>query len=255
MPTLPIIAVTNQKGGVGKTAVTLGLASAASAAHLRTLLIDLDPQGNVTTSVGVSSPDLTAGDVLWANQAGVAVDAITDTQWDGVSLIPATLALAQRDADTQLGAEMRLRKALDTPAVDNSFDLVLIDCQPSIGKLVSNALIAANGVLIVTEPSIDANAGVANTLETVDTVREHYNPDLRVRGVIINKVPPRAREAQFRITEISDALGDYVWTPPLPHRALFSEARGARKPLHAYGRRAADVTAIFDTYLQNIMQA
>lgn len=251
---LPVVAITNQKGGVGKTAVTLGLASAATATGLSTLVIDLDPQGNATSGLGVDDPELTAGDVLYADQVGVAVDAVQRSAWQGVAVVPANLALAQREADTQLGAELRLRKALDSPELTALFDLVLIDCQPSVGKLVSNALIAATGVIIVTEPGIDASTGVARTLETIDRVREFYNPTLAVLGVVVNKVPARGREAGFRAAEITAALGDQVWEPMLPLRALMSEARGARLPIHSYGRRSSDLSEIFDGYLQTIMK-
>ncbi|WP_051461407.1 ParA family protein [Tomitella biformata] len=249
---IPIIAVANQKGGVGKTAVTLGLASAASAAGLRTLVIDMDPQGNSTSGLGVVDTELNINDVLYADQTGVALDAVTPTLWPGVSVVPANLSLAQRDADQQLGAEMRLRKALDSPDLSARFDLVLIDCQPSVGKLVSNALIASTGVLIVTEPSIDASAGVANILNTIDTVREHYNPDLEVLGIVLNKVPPRSREADYRATELSDVLGDQLWEPVIPLRTVLAESRGARAPIHSYGSRATDLIAIFDAFLGRI---
>lgn len=249
---IPIIAVANQKGGVGKTAVTLGIASAASSAGLRTLVIDMDPQGNSTTGLGVVDVELTINDVLYADESGVALDAVAPTSWPGVSLVPANLSLAQRDADQQLGSEMRLRKALDTPDLSAKFDLVLIDCQPSVGKLVSNALIAATGVLIVTEPSIDASAGVANILNTIDTVREHYNPGLQVLGIVLNKVPPRSREADYRAAELSEALGEQLWAPAIPMRTVLTESRGARAPIHSYGSRAADLIAIFDTYLNRV---
>ncbi|NKU66383.1 AAA family ATPase [Rhodococcus hoagii] len=177
---------------MGKTAITLGIASAASAAGVPTLVVDMDPQGNSTTGLGVTTSEFTANDVLYADERGIAADAIIETSWPNVSVIPADLSLAQRDADQQLGAEMRLRKALDSPDLSERFGLVLVDCQPSVGKLVSNALIAATGVLIVTEPSIDASAGVANIMDTIETVREHYNPELEVLGVVSTKSLPAA---------------------------------------------------------------
>jgi chromosome partitioning protein len=251
---IPVVAVANQKGGVGKTAITLGIASAASAAGVPTLVVDMDPQGNSTTGLGVTASEFTVNDVLYADERGVATDAIIETSWPNVSVIPADLSLAQRDADQQLGAEMRLRKALDSPDLSERFDLVLLDCQPSVGKLVSNALIAATGVLIVTEPSIDASAGVANIMDTIETVREHYNPELEVLGVVLNKVPPRSREANFRAAELGDALGDRLWDPAVPMRTVLTEARGARDPIHSYGSRAADLIEIFDEFLTRIIK-
>lgn len=251
---LPVVAVANQKGGVGKTAVTLGIASAASTAGVRTLVVDMDPQANATAGLGATGAEFTVGDVLYTDQRGSAAEAITDTDWPHVSVVPADLSLAQRDADQQLGAEMRLRKALDSPEIAERFDLVLIDCQPSVGKLVSNALIAASGVLVVTEPSIDASAGVANVMATIDTVREHYNDSLAVLGVVVNKVPPRSREADFRAAELSDAFGDRLWQPALPMRTVLSEAHGARKPIHAYRSRAGGLAEAFDVFLSRITE-
>lgn len=251
---IPVVAVANQKGGVGKTAVTLGLASAASAAGIPTLVVDMDPQGNSTTGLGVTDTEFTVNDVLYADQRGIAAEAVVETLWPGVSVIPADLSLAQRDADQQLGAEMRLRKALDSPDLAERFGLVLVDCQPSVGKLVSNALIAATGVLIVTEPSIDASAGVANVMDTIETVREHYNPDLEILGVVLNKVPPRSREADFRAAELGEALGERLWDPVVPMRTVLTEARGARDPIHSYGSRAADLIEIFDEFLTRIVK-
>lgn len=251
---MPVVAIANQKGGVGKTAVTLGLASAASAAGIPTLVVDMDPQGNSTTGLGITETEFTVNDVLYADQRGIASDAIIDTSWPGISLIPANLSLAQRDADQQLGAEMRLRKALDSPELVERFQLILIDCQPSVGKLVSNALIAATGVLIVTEPSIDASAGVANVMDTIETVREHYNPDLKIIGIVLNKVPPRSREAEFRAAELRTALEHRLWEPVVPMRTVLTEARGARDPIHSYGSRATDLIEIFDGFLTRLLK-
>lgn len=245
-------AVVNQKGGVGKTTVVLGLASAAQARGVPVLVVDLDPQANSTGGLGVTAPVYSANDVLYANEAGIAIDAVTTTAWPGVSVIPADLSLAARDSDQQLGAELRLRKALDSDELRQRFPLVLIDCQPSIGKLVSNALLAADGALIVTEPSIDASTGVENVLQTISTVQEYYNSSLAVAAVILNKVPARSREAAFRSDELRSALGSAVWEPPIPVRTVLAEARGAARPVHEYGARAADVTAVFDTYLDRL---
>lgn len=249
-------AIANQKGGVGKTTVTLGIASAASAAGIRTLVIDLDPQGNATAGLGIdtSQLELTVNDVLHSDARGVATQAITASAWAHVDAIPADLSLAQRDSDQQLGAEMRLRKALDTPDLD-TYELILIDCQPSVGKLVSNALIAATDVLIVTEPSIDSSGGVRNIMASIETVREHYNPELRIAGIILNNVPARGREAGFRANELATAVGDDLWEPHIPARLILSESRGACEPIHSFGSRAADLTAVFDAYLSRLIPA
>lgn len=249
-----IISFANQKGGVGKTTVLLGVASAASAAGVPTLVVDLDPQGNATSCLGVNASDLefTANDVLYADAKGAAADAIAPTKWDHVFVIGSDLTLAERDGDSKLGSEHRLKKAFATEALD-AFHLVLIDCQPSVGKLVQNALIASTGVLVVTEPSVNASQGVANIMSSVATVQELFNPALAIAGVVLNKVPPRSREAEFRIEELQAGLGETLWTPHIPVRTILSEAQGARESIHSYGSRAQDIIAVFDSYLARLV--
>lgn len=246
-----ILAVCNQKGGTGKTTTTLGLASSASAAGIRTLVIDMDPQCNVTNNLGIDEPEYTTNDVLHADAQGAAVAAITPSTWPHVDIIASELGLADRDADTKLGVEFRLQKALDDEAL-NEYQLILIDCQPSIGRLVSNALIAATAVLVVTQPAVNASQGVANILETIGRVQSLYNAELNLAGVVMNQVPPRGREANFRINEARAALGDQLWEPMIPHRTVITEAQGAREPIHSYGSRATDLIALFDNYLSRL---
>lgn len=134
------MALVNQKGGVGKTATTLGIASSIRHGGGKVLVIDMDPQANATSGLGVdiTSETLTVGDAMAAGAAGVAADAITSTIWgDGVACIPADVHLAEREQETGVkGHEFRLRRSLE--GIDG-FDLVLIDCQPSVGELVTNA--------------------------------------------------------------------------------------------------------------------
>jgi chromosome partitioning protein len=249
---MKIVAVVNQKGGVGKTATVLGLASAAAQEpSRRTLIVDLDPQANATVGLGVEGGEFTTGDVLFADAKGVAADAITKTAWgDGVSCIPANLALAERDADVSLGSEFRLRKAL---AGVEGFDLVLIDCPPSIGRLVTNGLVAADHALVVTQAAAPSLMGVANVMATVDVVSEHYNPGLAVAGIVVNLLPPRQREADYRLAELVEAFGTTVWEPYVPARAVVSEAQGASAPIHDFASRGRDVAAVYEALVARVM--
>src|SRR5450759_4965297 len=174
--------------------------------------------------------EFTTGDVLYADAKGIAADAIVKTAWgDAVSCIPANLALAERDADVSLGSEFRLRKALTGVG---GFDLVLIDCPPSVGRLVTNGLVAADRALVVTQAAAPSLMGVANVMATVDVVREHYNPGLAVAGIVVNLLPPRQRETDYRLAELVDAFGPAVWEPYVPQRVVVAESMGAAAPVH-----------------------
>lgn len=248
------IAVLNQKGGVGKSTTVLGLASAALNRGLRVLVLDVDPQANSTAILGVTGDGNTMNDILYSDAKGCAANSLWDTAWsDNVKAIPSTRNLADREKDSALGIELRLRKALDSDTLRENFDLCLIDCPPSVGRLVSNALIAADHALVVTEPGSTASQGVAEVLQSISTVQEHYNSDLTLAGVVINKVPPRSREAEFRIRELKEHLGDQVWEPHMPVRTALNEAQGNGVPIHQHTPKVQDVLDIYDGYLDRLL--
>jgi len=245
------VAVVNQKGGVGKTTTTLGLAAAARAAGLEVLVVDLDPQATATTALGIDGEHLggasalTINDVLYSGALGCAADAIHPTSWgELVTAIPATLALAERADDAKLGSEFRLRRALD--GVTDP-DLVLIDCPPSVG------LVAADGVLIVTQPSAASIAGVQNMIETITVVQQSYNPQLYRAGIIVNDLPARRREASYRLDELRGAFGEELLAPYIPARAVIEEAMGAHAPVHDFGYRGAEAAALYDALAAQLL--
>lgn len=238
-------AVVNQKGGVGKTATTLGIASSIRAGTGRVLVIDLDPQANATGGLGASTEGFTSGDVLASGKPGVAAQAVTATSWgERVACIPANIALAEREHDTGRPAhEFRLRTSLD--GLDG-YDLALIDCQPSVGELVTNALVAADYALIVTKADVDSLLGIASATETIAVIAQHYNPALTVAGIVVNDLDLRAGEQKYRLDELYRTYGDLVWKPHLPHRTRIADAKGAKAPIHDYGYRAKDLTGVYD---------
>lgn len=245
------VAVVNQKGGVGKTTTTLGLASACAAAGRRVLVVDLDPQANATAGLGVLAPDFTMADVLHSASAGSLAGAIVPTDWERVDAVAADLALAERESDTTLGSEFALRESMAGPVLD--YDVVLIDCPPSIGRLTQNALIAATHALIVTEPSRAALQGVGHITETIATVRKYHNRTLKTAGIIVNLMPQRGREAQLRLDELMGELGASVWEPPIPRRAVVAEAYGASAAIHAFGAASRPVTEVLDGHAARLL--
>jgi cellulose biosynthesis protein BcsQ len=241
------VAVLNQKGGVGKTTVTLGLASAASAARRRVLVVDLDPQGSSSWVLGVDpdTADVTTGDVLDKTPISRAIH---QSAWsEFVDVVPAGTSLQDLESGL-LNAKhaRRLAKALGADIIDR-YDAVLIDCPPSLGNLTTNALAAARHALVVVEPSALGLRGVGGVADAVDTVWDDHNPHLELSGVILNRVPAVSSEAARRIAELTRIVGaGAVWKPAVPQRVVFNQAVGERRPIHSYGSRATDPIEVFD---------
>ena len=242
VPMARIVAVLNQKGGVGKTTVTLGLASAAAAAGQRVLVVDLDPQGSSTWVLGVDPREVqdSLAEVLGRLPASTA---LVPTDWgDGVWLLPSSPRLLSRDHG---GSPTRLRTALHEVADD--FDAVLIDCPPSLGALTAAGLTAADHAVIVVEPSELSLRGITGVADLIDDVWDAHNPDLELAGVIVNRVPAVSAEADRRYEELTRIVGKKaVWQPVIPQRVIVNQALGERTPIHGYGARSADVSEVFD---------
>ena len=247
--TAQVIALCNQKGGVGKTTITVNLADALTQQGRRVLLVDADPQGNATANLGIEdTPPFTLNDVLTVDPqtrqvaAGVLAEAVVDAgaDWGGLQLVAAELALAGREQDQDLGREYRLRTALDGTLA--AWDVVLIDCPPSLGQLTVNALTAADCALLVTEPRAASVDGLAQMTRTVATVRQHVNADLRLAGVVVNRYRADRRDRVEWADQLRTDYGEHLVDPFVPEREIVATAASAAAPLSAYGARARDVT-------------
>ncbi|MCU1358817.1 MAG: putative Soj/ParA-related protein [Ilumatobacteraceae bacterium] len=235
------VALLNQKGGVGKTTVTLGLVSAAARAGHRVLVVDLDPQASATWVLGIDPREvaLSTADVLSRTRAS---DAIVESAWSElVHVIPASDALQARET----GTPSRLRTAL--AEVSDGYHAVLLDCPPSLGNLTTNGLTAADHAVIVVEPSALGLRGIGAVADLIDDVWDAHNADLELSGVIVNKVPAVSGEAERRYDELTRIVGKKaVWKPVVPQRVIVNQAIGERRPIHSYGSRSAEVSAAFD---------
>lgn len=242
------IAILNQKGGVGKTTVTLGLASAAAAAGRRVLVVDLDPQAASSWVLGLDPTELdrTVADVVSSKMPVGA--AIVPSAWsDHVEVLPGSSMLQQLEA----GPSKRLRKAL--AAVEDDYEAVLVDCPPSLGNLTRSALTASRHAVVVVEPSSLGLRGIGGVADLIDDVWDSTNPDLELAGVILNRVPAVSREAERRIDELARIVSrQAIWSPAIPQRVILNQAVGDRRPVHHYGSRAAEPIAAFDALWRRV---
>ena len=240
---MPTIAIVNQKGGVGKstTAVNLG-ASLATLGH-SVLLVDIDPQGNTTSGLGIDKRSLER-DIYSVLLAGLPLEqAILEGEIPGLSIVPATINLAGAEVELvpTLSRETHLRRALD--AVRDRFEYVLIDCPPSLGLLTLNALAAADEVLIPVQAEYYALEGLSQLTTVVNRVRDALNPALRLRGVLVTMFDPRTRLATEVLDEVNAHFGSHVFRTQIPRNIRLSEAPSFGKPAVLFDARSRGAQA------------
>ncbi|MBT4908839.1 MAG: ParA family protein [Microbacteriaceae bacterium] len=256
-----VISLSSLKGGVGKTTVTLGLASAAFARGLRTLVVDMDPQSDASTGMDVTVGRHLNMSHLLAHPRGSQVrNAIVSSGWtrshhgkvDVFLGSPATMAY---DTPTLTKKEIwRVEEILAT--VEDDYDIVLIDCPPSINGLTRMAWTASDRVAVVSEPGLFSVAATQRAFRAVDELRRSVSPRLHPLGVIVNRVRPQSIEHQYRIDELKQMFGALVLQPELPERVAMQQAQGAASPLHVWpGESAEEMALNFNLLLDRVIRS
>ena len=253
-----VYALCNQKGGVGKSTTAFQLARAAVLRGLRVLVVDADPQGNLTAVAAaepVGDDQVGLADALSERTPETTRDVIVPGVWDRLDVVPTSGVTLGHVRDELViagaGREARLRAALGQVAGD--YDVILIDCAPSLDQLTVNALTAAGGAVVVTHSKLFSANGLAQLLDTIETVRGHYNPALRVPGVIVNQHEERTVSGKTWLEELNaaaEARGLRILLPPIPKRVVISDATEAARGLDEWGN--SEATALAEIYAEHL---
>ncbi len=249
------VAVLSLKGGVGKTTCVLGLAGAAWARNMSVLVIDADPQANASAALDLPPHLFTLGDVLADARPGIAKDAVVPSGWGPrLHAIPSEEALAHRNQPEGPDSATRLRVSLT--GLTDRYDLVLIDCPPSLDELTRNALAAADGALVVTEPGFFALQGATRALAAIDAARDSLNLRLRPVGICVNRLRTQLSEHRYRLQELHEAFPALIIDPPIPERSAVQQAQGASVPIQAWPSPGArEAVEAFDDVLDRILRS
>jgi chromosome partitioning protein len=257
-----VVSVLSLKGGVGKTSLVLGLAGAALDRGVPTLVVDLDPQANATMGLDATPAEATVADVLDEPRRSLA-RALTPSGWlagngsvelGTLDVLGGDDSTLRHDEPTPTSAGLRkLGTALSR--VSETYDLAVVDCPPSLGRLTRSALVASRRALVVTEPGLFAVHAADRALRAVAEERRLHNSELQPLGVAVNRYRERSAEHRFRLDELRDLFGPLVLTPPVPERSVIQQAQGVARPVQLWHNPAGrEVSQAFDRYLSRLLR-
>ncbi len=250
-----IIAILNQKGGVGKSTTAISLSAALGEADKKVLLIDLDPQGNATSGLGIkkNQVDGCIYDVLLNNSK--LSDVVVKTEFTNLSVAPATINLAGAEVElvSEFARESRLKMAIE--GLEEDFDFIIIDCPPSLGLLTVNALVATNALLIPIQCEFYALEGVTKLLDSMNRVKKLLNPDLDIFGVLLTMFDVRTSLSKQVAQDVQEFFGPLVFESIIPRNVKLSEAPSFGEPITVYdpqGKGAQAYSALAKEVLQRV---
>ena len=260
---MQVVSISSLKGGVGKTSVTTGLASAALAAGIPTLVVDLDPHADATTALGVQPGDqLDIGRMLKSPRRAKLADNVVGSSWTARAVSngsgPGVLDVAVGSAYTGIydrpDLGRRDLRRLSSVLAGADYELVLIDCPPSLNGLTRMAWSASDKVALVAEPGLFSVAGTERTMRAIQLFRQEFAPNLSPAGIVANRVRTGSSEHTYRLAEMESMFGELLLSPRIPEQANWQQIQGAAHPVHHWpGDSAKSAAALFDTLLANLL--
>lgn len=232
-----IISIANQKGGVGKTTTAINLSTVLAKRNKKTLLIDMDPQGNATSGVGIEK-NLEKSTYNVLIEENPIEEVILKTDIKNLDICPSTINLAGAEVElvSMMSREMRLKEKLEV--VKDNYDYILIDCPPSLGLITLNAFTASNSVLIPVQCEYYALEGLGQLLNTVKLVKKHLNKDLEIEGALLTMFDTRTNLSKQVVDEVKRYFGDKVYKTVIPRNVKLSEAPSYGMPITVYDPRS-----------------